>query len=450
MAKVIIFVPGIMGSEIKLNGDKVWPGSLLQFLHGFSDDDLKRLLDPGCIAGDIVRSFGIVPQYSSLIDFFASCGFREQGNPPNLYVCAYDWRKSNILAADTLAAKIKDVAAAYNGNAEITLITHSMGGLVARYYLESGKFDNAPGFDLVANLYTLATPHLGAPIAVIKALGQDKTIFLSGAQIKVLGSKPEYPSLYELFPQRNQPVIFDSGSKPVYQLVDIFGAAGDAAGLTRANLDAADKFHQSLKAPAPAQNRVRYFFFSGTQKTTTINLTTSRNGAAIHVDKSDRDDAGDGTVPIWSSKFGLYPSEYCGGEHGGIYNDFQLKQTLRRLITPPTALESALEQIPPAIVVTVTQLVLRPGDFSQLDITLMGKTTKLNGVLSMEKAILQDEKLTGYALAGEAQEIRYEGPSFDRLRIQFTAPMEPGIYRAVFRREDGAEGSDQYFVQGRS
>jgi triacylglycerol esterase/lipase EstA (alpha/beta hydrolase family) len=426
MTKVIVFLPGTLGSEIILGGNKIWPGSLGQFLTGFSDSDFNKLLDPSAVAGDIIRSFSIVPQYSAFVDFLGKCGFQEAGNPPTLYPCAYDWRKSNRDAAKTLDAKIQRVNRDHGGDAEITLIGHSMGGLVARYYLESGDFDasRTSGFNKVANLYTLATPHLGAPIAVIKALGQDKTAFLSGKQIQMLGSNPLFPSLYELFPRRDQPVIWDTNSNPLFQAVDLFGAKGQAAGLSAKNLQVADAFHKALSGQAPQQTR--YFFFSGTQKKTSINLTaTADSGGTVRIDKSERDDSGDGTVPIWSSKFGNYPSEYVGGEHSEIYKDFQLQQTLKQLLVVPGLGEPV--ETPPGVVVTVTQLVLRPGEVSQLDITLGQRTNRLSGHLGFEKAVLgPDESLQGYTAIGAEQEISYEGPSFDRLRIQFQAPQEPG------------------------
>jgi phospholipase A1 len=450
MPKVIVFLPGILGSALSLNGQQVWPGSFTEYLTGYSQQRLTELLDPGVVAVDIIRSFAIVPQYQALMDFLSTCGFSETSAPPTLYTCPYDWRKSNQLSAQTLDAKIQRVNQDYNGQAEITLITHSMGGLVARYYLESGKFNGSPGYGLIKNLFTLAGPHLGAPIAVIKALGQDKTVFLSGVQIKALSSNTAYPSLYEMFPHRGEPIVWDTGSTPIFQPIDLYASGiGQSAGLVEANLQEADAFHKSLK-PLGSMLNIRYFFFVGTQKTTAVNLTSTRGANTLNIQESDRDDAGDGTVPIWSSREGTIAREFVGGEHSVIYKDSQLQQTLHRLLAPQN-LAAFAALVRPQIVVSVQELVVRPNEETQIDITLSQRTTKLSGKLSVERALLSlnGDVLQGYEPVDSPQNILYEGPSFDRLRIQFTAPATPAIYRVTFTLSGPAHqsGSDQFFVQ---
>jgi len=92
------------------------------------------------------------------------------------------------------------VASDHDRQVEITLVAHSMGGLVARYYLESGLFDGQPGFSTVKNLFTLATPHRGSPLALTAAVGLEKRLFLNCQQVKELAERPEFPSLYQLLP----------------------------------------------------------------------------------------------------------------------------------------------------------------------------------------------------------------------------------------------------------
>src|SRR3712207_7538424 len=50
----------------------------------------------------------------------------------------------------------------HHGDAEVSLVAHSMGGLISRYYLESGRFNDRPGFRAVRRLITMGTPHRGA------------------------------------------------------------------------------------------------------------------------------------------------------------------------------------------------------------------------------------------------------------------------------------------------
>jgi len=82
---------------------------------------------------------------------------------------AYDWRLSNDENARRLGDEIKAKwFAGVPDNADIpeearvSIVAHSMGGLVARCYIERNA---RPGYKYVRQLITAATPHDGAPEA---------------------------------------------------------------------------------------------------------------------------------------------------------------------------------------------------------------------------------------------------------------------------------------------
>lgn len=83
----------------------------------------------------------------------------------DIRIFCYDWRLSNSYSARRLAEFIKnewgsDRAPQRDGE-RVTIIAHSMGGLIARYYIESPEL---AGYRFVKRLVTVGTPHLGAPI----------------------------------------------------------------------------------------------------------------------------------------------------------------------------------------------------------------------------------------------------------------------------------------------
>jgi pimeloyl-ACP methyl ester carboxylesterase len=101
----------------------------------------------------------------------------------DLLVFPYDWRLSNTQNARLLAESINrkwwqnstpDSVAPHE---QVTIIAHSMGGLIARYYIESGHFD---GPRYVRQLVTIGTPHLGAPESYAFILGKARLFELSG------------------------------------------------------------------------------------------------------------------------------------------------------------------------------------------------------------------------------------------------------------------------------
>ena len=123
----VIIVPGILGSW-KINGE--WR------------------IDP------------ILGTYNNLMEAFISAGYREPlwwEDDPNLFTFPYDWREDNNITAQKLKDKIQEVKDITGGD-RVDLVAHSMGGLVARAYIQSNDYQND-----VDQVIFLGTPHLGSP-----------------------------------------------------------------------------------------------------------------------------------------------------------------------------------------------------------------------------------------------------------------------------------------------
>lgn len=121
----VIIIPGFLGSAQK-NG--VW------------------LIDP------------IFHVYDNLIETLAKNGFIPG---ELLFTFPYDWRQSNVVAAQKIKSRINEIKEICKCN-KVDIIAHSMGGLVAREYIQSDKYTKD-----VDNLIFLGTPHLGAPKAYL-------------------------------------------------------------------------------------------------------------------------------------------------------------------------------------------------------------------------------------------------------------------------------------------
>src|SRR5947199_6878330 len=109
MTHIVIVVPGIMGSVLKLDDEIIWPGPVSSLFLPYNK--MAALMDQRLVATDVIRTFSISVQYQSLLDDLGRCGFVE--NPPptgkkTLFVCPYDWRKDNALAAIKLADVIDE------------------------------------------------------------------------------------------------------------------------------------------------------------------------------------------------------------------------------------------------------------------------------------------------------------------------------------------------------
>ncbi|MFJ7417054.1 hypothetical protein ACIQXD_00350 [Streptomyces uncialis] len=190
---LVVLVPGILGSRLTRDGTDVWHQSLGTALHmarrlaahpGRPGSAFDRLaLPPGIGDGRpeapwAVRADGLLKAPSALPGLLASLGYPDirtlvDGlHEEQCLTFTYDWRLSNRLTAADLRTAVERslsrwrerVAEVYpdaRDEPRVVLVCHSMGGLVARYYLEC-----LGGRDTARSLVTLGTPHRGAAKAV--------------------------------------------------------------------------------------------------------------------------------------------------------------------------------------------------------------------------------------------------------------------------------------------
>ena len=139
----LIFVPGIEGSALDLHGEELWPPTLPELLAGKYDDaKLDKLRDPQVISTGIIEYVaGLFPIYAqSVRDVKNIC----RSNGWRAVFFHYDWRLDIRETARRLSDVIKIEIA--NGRT-VRLVCHSMGGLVARYVLESGGFTDVVPYE---------------------------------------------------------------------------------------------------------------------------------------------------------------------------------------------------------------------------------------------------------------------------------------------------------------
>jgi len=447
MSAVSILIPGILGSELRLGNDLIWPGPVRNLFSTYQM--MEQLLDPNLIATDVIRSYAFSKQYQALIDDLAILNFIEEER--TLFVFPYDWRKANELAAEKLADLLDKVLEFQGTHAEINLIAHSMGGLVARCYLESGLYSDRPAFAYVRRLITLGTPHRGSPLALIRILGQEKVIWLNAAQIKQLANDPRYPSAYQLLPPASEIFAWNDDFSADLPGLDPYTPEGiQALGLTTAGMRAARDFHAQLDSTRrPAH--VRYFCFSGTQQTTVSFAACTLNGVTWEVRKVERDSAGDGTVPFWSSTLPGIQSFAVGGEHSVIYRDRELRRTLAAVLGQAGTLGPLpFDAVPsPDIDVTVRDRVVSPKVLFRLVLTPRNSLARVDGELRIEQAEDATQNSPTFVPYGPPIKISYAGPLAESIGLLLNAPQQPGGYRlAYYNGSDPIPtGSDELFVQ---
>jgi hypothetical protein len=355
---VVVVLPGILGSALEKDGRTLWDmsaGAALRALVtlGRSVKDLTLDGDDPDAddLGDGVRPTRILPDLHLLpglwkIDGYGAMtkGLRSRFDlkeDENYFEFAYDWRRDNRVAARRLRREshrwLKDWRRqSGNDDARLVLLAHSMGGLVARAFLELEE-----GWADTRTLVTFGTPHRGSLNAADfiangfrKRLGPltlvDLTLMLRSLT-----------SVYQLLP--TYPCI-DDGGGPLRRPAETNGfphldlaRAGEALAFHRA-IEKAVADHE--KDSAYLDGRPRLEPIVGTDQPTSNAGKVAGDKLAISQSIDGDRLLGDGTVPRPSA----YPPEWAdagnavfsGQPHASIHNEKPVLDHVGGLITATT------------------------------------------------------------------------------------------------------------------
>lgn len=227
---IIVLIPGIGGSRLERDGKAIYDLSLKalpSLIWNWVGGDLAYRSgsgkpDDGVVATDLFNN-QLIPGFFGVDDYDGLCASLKAAvrNPEQqFFKFPYDWRASNRWAAEALDTFIRPKLhdwrnSAGGGDAKLWLVCHSMGGLVARYFLE-----HLGGAGITRHLITIGTPHRGAPKALnalVNGLGLGPLDFS--------GVIRSFASTYELLPQYPVVRVGESADAPLARVADFFGLA---------------------------------------------------------------------------------------------------------------------------------------------------------------------------------------------------------------------------------
>jgi hypothetical protein len=454
MTRILLFVPGLLGSELYDDDGMVWPGSLLNGIVGFDEERFQRLLNPQLQVGGVIGKVGyVVDIYAQWLKAFSK--LRENGNqlfmaesdPPTLYTAPYDWRIDLALSAEQrLAPLIKKINSDWKGKAEIHIVAHSLGGLLTRYYLQSGKYNTDAGFAAIRSLTTFGTPHNGAPVALAGALGLHAASFLSVNQSKRLANDEKYLSLYQTFPLFDAPIIWKrlrGGNLEPITLNDRKFAA-DSLKLNAISLDRAAKFRDAIDlSKNPIPKGIRTFLMIGSRYSTITHFAWDGT-----INKVETAESGDGTVSLQGAFLPGLQIQFTGKSHVDLIASGDARLAFQELFDA----DGLLDALEDRLEISVRDLVVPvDGPFEAIIYAEYGSTS-FEGELAWERAIREEGKTelqeSDFRLVQTPPRtsIRYAGPKTGEVLLRLTAPAATGIYRLVLMIKGQPDSRSRAFV----
>jgi len=230
-----VIVPGIMGSGLlRPDETRVWLNLRnavgqynLSLPFALPLSESRDELRPGSLLGTehrLPRLFGFT-EYYDLLELLEAAGFvpasKTQGRGLVHHVFAFDWRRDLVESVRRLDETLEALADARGDrDTRFNLIGHSMGGLIARYYLRYGTVEPQPGMPVTwagarrINTVTLvAVPNAGS-IHSLEAMLYGNRVGLSYTTLAA-SVIARMPSVYQLLPPRGAPALLDAGGAPI-------------------------------------------------------------------------------------------------------------------------------------------------------------------------------------------------------------------------------------------
>jgi hypothetical protein len=349
---IVVLIPGILGSVLQRNGKDVWAISgsgigkalasgwgSIQSLALKNDSDADDLGDQ-VTAPRMIDDVHLIPWLWKIDGYTRirralTTSFQDIKAGKNFFEFPYDWRRDNRVAARRLAKESKQWLeerrkTTGNANAKLILICHSMGGLVARYFLEV-----LGGWRDTLALITFGTPFRGS----LNALD-----FTANGMRKRIGPIPiiDLSDLLRSFTS-------------VYQLLPIYPCHDEGNGLVRvteakkipnlvlARAEAALAFHDeirtavtaNLKNEAYLQNRYYIHPIVGTRQPT-LQSSRWKDRFEMFYEYQNSDMDGDGTVPRVSATPIEIEKErretFIAEKHGSLQNASEVWSHLQSVL----------------------------------------------------------------------------------------------------------------------
>jgi pimeloyl-ACP methyl ester carboxylesterase len=353
MGDVVVLLPGLMGSVLRKDGRELWStsasallgamvsrGGRLRALVLRDDPPDRDDLGDGIVTTRVMPTLHLIPGLWK-IDGYARIRETLQAQfeiveGRNYFEFPYDWRRDNRVAARRLARQAHAWLSRWresSGNlaARLILIGHSMGGLVARHFLEVLE-----GWRVTRALVTFGTPFRGSLNAV--------DTLANGVRLGPLGLMDmsalarSCTSLYQLLPVYP---CYDPGDGRLVRVGEARGVPNIDAARARGGLAFHEEMRQAVETHLGSHEYREQgylpFPIVGIGQPTLLSARRAAQAVETLETYEGVDHSGDGTVPRVSATplelSDAHREMYAGTKHGSLQNSDAALVHLRGALT---------------------------------------------------------------------------------------------------------------------
>lgn len=317
----VIVLPGIMGSILDADGDRVWVSVKELRKGGFARLSLGQ-------GGGQVRAVGLNKVYGSLATRLAENW--------DVHLFPYDWRGDVFESADHLAAFVENEVWRDDPR-PLHLVAHSMGGLVARAFIASHpklwKKMDSPGHEEGGRLIMLGTPNRGSYAIPLAFLGDELLVKGLAAVDQrldrngIVSVMTTFPGCYQMLPAPALDIEDDHAR--LYAQSTWSGTP-----IVSELLERAQQTHEDLEDVVDPE---RFVYVAGDLVQTPARVRIDRG--KFHFGTHDR---GDGRVTHASGKLPEVPIYYVQASHGALVTDPRVLGSLDDLLRSGRPADDAL------------------------------------------------------------------------------------------------------------
>ncbi len=310
----VVVLHGIMGGELELldgsDGDLIW----VQILRLIAGEFMLLPLDANGASVNAIKATGLYMRFygsllTSLAQDWTARGF------------GYDWRLDIRESADALRHMIDST---FGPDAPVNLVAHSMGGLVARSYIQRHPGRWAKGGRLVM----LGTPNYGSfavPLlldGINDGLKVVNTLDLLHSRAEILNVAKTFTAAYQMLPALGKA----NGLEPLYR-----ASTYTVTPIEQQMLDRAAAFIEELRSAVDPKTMVNVVGYNRPTPCGIRDVTRLAYGDGFLLSKR-----GDGTVPHDLGLIDGVATFYVDEEHMNLPANQRVQNALTELLETGT------------------------------------------------------------------------------------------------------------------